>query len=109
MDGHPMTRIACPPSMRVLVIGAGGVGEAIAAIARRREFWERMVLADIDRVRARGGAARLDARRPAAPQLDASDEQAIVALAREERGALILTACAPRFNPPIFAAAREAG
>jgi glycine/D-amino acid oxidase-like deaminating enzyme len=33
--------------MRILVIGAGGVGSAVAAIARRRDFFERMVLADV--------------------------------------------------------------
>ena len=34
--------------MRILVIGAGGVGTAVAAIARRRDFFERLTLADID-------------------------------------------------------------
>ena len=46
--------------MRILVIGAGGVGSAVAAIARRRDFFERMVLADLspDRARAAIAAAR---------------------------------------------------
>src|SRR3954465_13965140 len=95
--------------MRVLVIGAGGVGEAIAAIARRRGFFERMLLADIDSGRAQRVVDRLEDDRLAATQLDASDPGAMVALAREARAALILNACAPRFNPPIFAAARAAG
>src|SRR3954453_17010081 len=95
--------------MRVLVIGAGGVGEAIAAIARRRGFFERMLLADIDGCRAQQVGDRLGDDRLAATQLDASDESAIVALAREEKATLILNACDPRFNPPIFAAARTAG
>ncbi len=34
--------------MRILVLGAGGVGTAVAAIARRRGFFDRMVLADLD-------------------------------------------------------------
>jgi saccharopine dehydrogenase (NAD+, L-lysine-forming) len=38
--------------MRILVIGAGGVGAAVAAIARRRSFFDRMVLADISAERA---------------------------------------------------------
>src|SRR4051812_46429043 len=95
--------------MRVLVIGAGGVGEAIAAIARRRGFFERMLLADIDGGRAQRVVDRLEDDRLAATQLDASDTGAMVALAREERADLILNACDPRFNPPIFAAARAAG
>ncbi len=38
--------------MRILVMGAGGVGAAIAAIAARREYFDRMVLADVDVARA---------------------------------------------------------
>jgi saccharopine dehydrogenase-like NADP-dependent oxidoreductase len=95
--------------MRVLVVGAGGVGEAIAAIARRRDFLERMVLADVDGSRAQRVVDRLDDPRLGAGALDASDEAAIVALARHERADLILNACDPRLNPPIFAAARAAG
>src|SRR4051794_10766253 len=95
--------------MRVLVIGSGGVGEAIAAIARRRDFFERMVLADINRERAERVTQRLGDDRLTPVQLNASDAQAIVALAHEERADLILNACDPRFNPPIFAAARQAG
>ena len=95
--------------MRILVIGAGGVGAAAAAIARRRRFFDRLVLADIDGVRAEREAARLGDDRIGAAQLDASDQVEIVALAKLERIDLILNACDPRLNPPIFAAAREAG
>ena len=38
--------------MRVLVIGAGGVGSAVVPIAARRDFFERMVVADYDAARA---------------------------------------------------------
>ena len=38
--------------MRVLVVGAGGVGGAVAPIAARRYFFERMVVADYDKARA---------------------------------------------------------
>jgi saccharopine dehydrogenase-like NADP-dependent oxidoreductase len=95
--------------MRILVIGAGGVGAAAAAIARRRGFFERLVLADVDGARAEREAARLGDDRLGAAQLDASSAEDIVALARAERADLILNACDPRLNPPIFAAAREAG
>jgi saccharopine dehydrogenase-like NADP-dependent oxidoreductase len=95
--------------MRILVIGAGGVGAAAAAIARRRDFFERLVLADVDGARAEREAARLSDERIGAAQLDASSAEEIVALARAERADLILNACDPRLNPPIFRAAREAG
>ena len=42
-------------------------------------------------------------------QLDASDADAIVALAEAERADVILNACDPWLNPPIFAAAGRAG
>jgi saccharopine dehydrogenase (NAD+, L-lysine forming) len=95
--------------MRILVIGAGGVGSAVAAIARRRGFFERMVLADLSLQRAQAAIARLDDDRLGAVGLDASDPDAIVELARAERADVILNACDPWLNPPIFAAAGRAG
>ena len=95
--------------MRILVLGAGGVGAAVAAIARRRDFFDRLVLADIDGDRARAAVARHPDPRYGAVAMDASDEAAVVELARAERADAILNACDPRLNPPIFAAARAAG
>src|SRR3954454_326891 len=95
--------------MRMLVVGSGGVGAAAAAIARRRAFFERLVLADVDGARAEREAARLGDERIGAAQLDASSVEDIVALAREERADLILNAGDPRLNPPLVRAAREAG
>ena len=95
--------------MRILVIGAGGVGIAAAAIARRRGFFERMVLADVSGDRAQAAIARLgDDGRFGATALDASDGDAIVALAEAERIDAILNAVDPWLNPPIFAAAARA-
>ena len=95
--------------MRILVIGAGGVGGAVAAIARRRDYFERMVLADLSLERAQTAAARTGDERFGAARLDASDADAIVALAEAERADVILNACDPWLNPPIFAAAGRAG
>ena len=96
--------------MRILVIGAGGVGSAIAVAAQRRDFFEQLVLADLDETRAERAIAAFpgDGRFSAAP-IDASDKAAIVALARAEQAHVIVNACDPRFNPPIFEAAFEAG
>ena len=95
--------------MKVLVVGAGGVGGAAAAVARTRPFVERMVLGDLDLVRAEQVVAGLDDPRFAAAKLDASDAGAISELARAEGVDAILNACDPRFNPPIFQAAFDAG
>ncbi len=91
------------------MLGAGGVGVAAAAIARRRPFFERLVLADVEVIRANDAVRRLGDERLAAAAIDASDTAAIVELARAERATVILNACDPCLNPPIFAAAREFG
>ena len=93
--------------MKVLVIGTGGVGSAVAAVAQRRSFFERMVFADLDPARPEKIVGGPDNHRFAAAQVDASDQAAIAALAREEGADVILNATDPRFNPQIFAAAFE--
>jgi saccharopine dehydrogenase-like NADP-dependent oxidoreductase len=95
--------------VRILVIGAGGVGAAAAAVAARRDFFERMVLADVVAGRSRAAVDRTGDPRFAAASVDASDAAAIAELARAEQADTILNAVDPRFNPAIFAAAYEAG
>ncbi len=41
--------------MRILLVGAGGVGGAAAAIAARRDFFEHLVVADYDLAKAHAG------------------------------------------------------
>jgi saccharopine dehydrogenase (NAD+, L-lysine forming) len=95
--------------MRVLVVGAGGVGSAIATVAQRRPFLDHLILADIELQRAEAATARLDDRSAFEPaQLDASDAAAIEELARSHGVDAIVNACDPRFNPPIFEAAFDA-
>jgi saccharopine dehydrogenase-like NADP-dependent oxidoreductase len=93
--------------VKVLVIGTGGVGTAVAAVAQRRSFFERIVLADLDPARPERIVAGLDDDRFTAAHVDASDRAAIAELAREQQVDVILNATDPRFNPQIFAAAFE--
>ena len=95
--------------MRVLVVGTGGVGSAVAPIAARRDFFERIVFSDLDPARPQALVDRLGDERFGAAHLDASDAGAIADLARTERCDAILNAADPRFNPPIFQAAFDAG
>jgi saccharopine dehydrogenase (NAD+, L-lysine-forming) len=95
--------------VRILVVGAGGVGSAVAAVSRRRSFFEHMTLADVDVARAQRAVEPFDEPdRFSAARVDASDERALVELARETRADAILNATDPRFNPQIFTAAFEA-
>ncbi len=98
--------------MRVLVVGSGGVGSAFVAIASHREVYEHITVADIDLARAAAAvetAVGADAGRITAATVDASDEDAVEALARASRADVILNACDPRFNPAIFQGAFLAG
>ncbi|MGW2339538.1 saccharopine dehydrogenase family protein [Streptomyces sp. NPDC001661] len=95
--------------MRILIVGAGGVGTAAAAIAARRSFFDHCVVADhvLDRA-VRATEATEDARFVAA-RIDASDEESVVALLREHRCDVLLNATDPRFVMPLFRAALAGG
>jgi saccharopine dehydrogenase (NAD+, L-lysine-forming) len=94
--------------MRILVLGAGGVGTAAARILVRRPFAEHVVVADYDLERARAAVAGVDDARYVAAQVDASDEAAISALIAAEGIDAVLGATDPRFTMPIFRAALTA-
>jgi saccharopine dehydrogenase (NAD+, L-lysine forming) len=98
--------------MRVLVVGAGGVGSAFVAIASKREAYDHITVADIDLEKAEGAVATAtdaDAGRVLAAHIDASSEDSVAAMARSMRADVVLNACDPRFNPPIFEGAFAAG
>ena len=92
--------------MRILLVGAGGVGTAFARIAARRPFAE-LVIADYDLGRAQRAAAARDGYQ--AVQLDARDEQAAAGLLRQHRCDVLMNATDPRFVMPLFRAALAAG
>ncbi|MEU7906863.1 saccharopine dehydrogenase C-terminal domain-containing protein [Actinoplanes sp. NPDC049118] len=95
--------------MRVLLVGAGGVGAAAVGIAARRDFFERFVVADYDLSRAQAAVAGLESRGFAAARLDASSAPAVAALCREHGITHVLNAVDPRFVMPIFDGAYAAG
>src|SRR5262245_34994778 len=92
--------------MRILLVGAGGVGTAFARIAARRQFAD-LVVADYDLARAQHAAAAKDGYR--AVRLDARDEQATAALLTENSCDVLMNATDPRFVMPLFRAALAAG
>ena len=92
--------------MKILLVGAGGVGDAFCAIASRRSFVESIVVADIDPVRAAQVAGR-DGRFTSIA-LDASDAAAVTAAALEAGADLVMNAADPRFVMGIFEGALAA-
>ncbi|MDQ6850014.1 MAG: saccharopine dehydrogenase NADP-binding domain-containing protein [Actinomycetota bacterium] len=91
--------------MRVLILGAGGVGAAAALIGARRDFLSHVVVADYDGARASAVVADVGDERFAAGTIDASDQAAIERLLAGERIEAVLGATDPRFTMPIFRAA----
>lgn len=96
--------------MNILVIGAGGVGTSMAAIAERRSFFRSFTLADVSLEAAQRAIEKLtDQQRFNAVQLDARSESNIVALIKECDADFVVNACDPRLNEPIFKACFTAG
>ncbi len=94
--------------MRVLVIGAGGVGSAVAKTAAKWNLFEKVAVADYDVSRAEKAIAGAG-ERFSAHRVDGSDEAAVAELIRAERADAVLNALDPRFVMPIFRAAFAAG
>ncbi|MCU1412959.1 MAG: ATP-binding protein [Microbacteriaceae bacterium] len=101
--------------MRILLVGAGGVGDAIAKIAARRTFFETMIVSDYDLSRAERTIAWITAKhgdqgaRYVAAKIDASDPDSVADVAKENGATHVMNAVEPKFVPTIFAGALAAG
>jgi saccharopine dehydrogenase (NAD+, L-lysine-forming) len=97
--------------VRILVVGSGGVGAAVAPIAARRDFYDGIVFSDYDEGRARSVVDRYDGGRGrfVAARIDASDPSSVAAVAKEHGCDAILNAVDPRFVMSVFRGAFEAG
>ncbi len=92
--------------MRILLVGAGGVGAAFCAIAARRSFFDQIVVADYDLAKAE--RAVVDDRFVPA-RIDASSAESVAALAVEHRATHVMNAVDPRVVTSIFDGAIAAG
>jgi saccharopine dehydrogenase-like NADP-dependent oxidoreductase len=90
--------------VRVLLIGVGTVGEAIAKVAADGRPWlEHMVLADYDIGRAQAIADQIgQLERFSAAQVDASSSAVVAGLARRHKVDLVMNAVDPQFVLPIM-------
>jgi saccharopine dehydrogenase-like NADP-dependent oxidoreductase len=95
--------------MRILLIGAGGVGSAFTAIAAGRDFFELCVVADYDRARSHKAVDALSDERFLAARVDASDPASVESLLREHAITHVMNAVDPRFVMPIFNGAFAGG
>ncbi len=95
--------------MRILMIGAGGVGGAAIRIAKRRDFFELWVVADYDVAKAEAAVASVADPRFVAARIDASSQEAVESLVREHRATHVFNAVDPIFNMSIFDGAFAAG
>lgn len=94
--------------MRVLAIGAGGVGTSAALIASRRDFFDAWVIADYDAARARTLSDRVADERFSGIELDAGDAHAVTEACRTHQITHVANLVDPRFVMPIFTGALDA-
>ena len=102
--------------MRILLVGAGGVGDAIAKLAAERDFYELFVISDYDLSRAERSLEWIANRNGdevaskfLAVKIDASSAAGVAATAKEHGITHILNAVEPKFVPTIFSGAFTAG
>ncbi|MDF2442269.1 MAG: hypothetical protein JWR01_472 [Subtercola sp.] len=102
--------------MRILLVGAGGVGNSIAKIAARRTFFDVIVVTDYDLARAESTVAWIQAKHGPeiaqkflADRIDASDASSVEDVARRHGATHVMNAVEPRFVQAIFAGALAAG
>ena len=92
--------------MKVLLVGVGGVGEAIAVMAKTRPWLEKMVLADYSLKRAKDIQAKLDDfEKFPVEQINASNVDQVVHIARKHRVDLLMNAVNVEFDAPLLEAA----
>jgi len=99
--------------MKILIIGAGGVGTSVAQIIKRAgsegDWAEKVVLADYNLKRAEEVAAQLAQDRFVAEKIDAGDAASITAVIEKHGVDFVLNAVEPSFNENIFDTCFENG
>src|SRR5262245_10677440 len=95
--------------MRILLVGAGGVGSAFCAIAARRDFFEQIVVGDYDETRAKQAADAVEDKRFLAARVDATSADDVAELVRRHGITHVMNAVDPRFVMPIFDGALAGG
>jgi saccharopine dehydrogenase-like NADP-dependent oxidoreductase len=101
--------------MKILLVGAGGVGNALAKLLATRDFYEHVIVADYDTSRAEGVLEWIAQRFPearsrfSAEHIDASAPENVTALAKKHSATVVMNAVEPAFVQSIFQGALDAG
>jgi saccharopine dehydrogenase-like NADP-dependent oxidoreductase len=102
--------------MRILLIGAGGVGDAIAKVAARRDFYEALVVSDYDLARAEATIDWIAKKHGpevsdkfTAAKIDASSAANVTEMIRQFDITHVINAVEPKFVPTIFSGTFTAG
>jgi saccharopine dehydrogenase-like NADP-dependent oxidoreductase len=100
--------------MKILLVGAGGVGNALAKLLATRDFYEHVIVADYDASRAEGVLEWIAGRFPearsrfSAEHIDASAPENVTALAKKHSATVVMNAVEPAFVQSIFQGALDA-
>jgi saccharopine dehydrogenase-like NADP-dependent oxidoreductase len=101
--------------MRIYIIGAGGVGNALARILARRSFFDHVTIADFDPVRAETAVDWIEKHHPniahrfSASVIDASSPTSVTQELRDHDATWVVNAVEPGFVESIFQGAFDAG
>jgi saccharopine dehydrogenase-like NADP-dependent oxidoreductase len=102
--------------MRILLIGAGGVGDSIVKLAADRKFYEKFVVSDYDVDKAQRSVDYVHefydpetAAKFEADKIDASDPAQVEALIKKHAATHVVNAVEPKFVQSIFEGTFNAG
>jgi len=101
--------------MKILLVGAGGVGHALAKILATRAFYEQVIVTDYDPTRAQSALGWIEERFPdargrfVADSIDASSPANVTAVAKKYGASIVMNAVEPGFVQSIFDGALAAG
>lgn len=101
--------------MKILLIGAGGVGNSLAKLLATRNFYDAVVVADYDMSRAEGVLEWIAHRFPdvspkfSAAQIDASSAANVTEAALTHGSTVVMNAVEPSFVEAIFDGSLAAG
>ena len=101
--------------MKILIVGAGGVGNALARILARRSFITHLTISDYDLARAEAAVGWISARHPemadrfSASSIDASSSDSVGEVTRAAGAEIVVNAVEPSFVKTVFQGAFDAG